>query len=157
MSKRLINLVILRHGEAGAAQVDRDRSLTDYGKQQICSQYEWLCEQKFQPELILHSPYKRTVQSASLSEDYFPESKLQVESMITPDGDPAMVASMLRSTAVNSILIVSHMPMVSYLTIQLKPEIELFGFPVAGLCWLEISQDDLSANLIHKHWPDLTV
>ena len=148
-----MKIVILRHGEAAHAIPDRDRSLTEYGRRQIESQYQWLKEQNFQPELILHSPYKRTVETASLAEAYFPNVEMQVEPLITPDGNPEMIAQLVPALEKQQVLIVSHMPMVSYLTKTFLPELDIFSYPVAGLCWLELSLN--TATLLHKRWPQL--
>lgn len=150
-----MKIVILRHGEAAHAIPDRERSLTDYGRRQIESQYQWLKEQNFQPELILHSPYKRTTETASLAEVFFPNVEMLVEPLITPDGNPEMVAQLVPALEKHQLLIVSHMPMVSYLTKTFLPELDLFSYPVAGLCWLELSPNSSTATLLHKHWPQL--
>ncbi len=147
-----VELVILRHGEAGNAASDKERKLTEYGQQQISSQYQWLTEQGFVPELILHSPYQRTVETAFLSKPFFPDAVFQEEPLITPDGDPPMIASLILALGKEKTLIASHMPMVSYLTAQFLPEVDIFSYPVAGLCWLKINSENLSANLVHKHW-----
>ncbi|MFT5451055.1 MAG: phosphohistidine phosphatase [Enterobacterales bacterium] len=150
-----MKIVILRHGEAAHAIPDRERSLTAYGRKQVESQYQWLKEQNFQPELILHSPYKRTIETASLAETFFPNVEMQVEPLITPDGNPELVAQLVPVLEKQQILIVSHMPMVSYLTTKLLPESALFSYPVAGLCWLEYSLNTSTATLLHKRWPQL--
>ena len=154
MSVNLIDLVILRHGEAAAAHPDRDRALTEYGKQQVSGQYQWLLEQGFKPELILHSPYRRTTETASLSSTCFPEAVLQEEPLITPGGDPTMVTSLIPALGKQQILLASHMPIVAHLTAVFLPEMPVFHYPVAGLCWLQIAEDGSSAKLLHKHWPD---
>ena len=150
-----MKIVILRHGEATHAIPDRDRSLSDHGRRQIESQYQWLKEQNFQPDLILHSPYKRTVETASLAEAYFPNVEMQVEPLITPDGNPEMIVQLVPALEKQQVLIVSHMPMVSYLTKTFLPELDLFGYPVAGLCWLEFSLNSSRSTLLHKRWPQL--
>lgn len=153
MLHKTIEIVILRHGEADQATPDRERSLTDYGRRQIKSQYQWLKEQNFQPDMILHSPYKRTTETALLAKAFFPNVEMNVESLITPDGNPGMVAELIPALEKQQLLIASHMPMVSYLTSEFLPELGLFGYPVAGLCWLELSIDNNKASLLHKHWP----
>jgi len=152
MSNNLIDLIILRHGEAGSAVYDRERQLTERGRQQINSQYQWLDDHGFKPELILHSPYQRTVESAALAENYFPEAVYQAEPLITPDGNPSMVHSLITALDNHRILLVSHMPMVAYLTAEIVPEADIFGFPVAGLCWLQLDNDASSAKILHKRW-----
>ena len=152
MPDNLIDLVIVRHGEAGSATTDHERSLTSYGQQQISSQYQWLVEQNFMPQIILHSPYKRTVETALLSQTLFPEAELEVEPLITPDGDPKMVQSMIPALGKQQILLISHMPMVAYLTSILVSGQNITGYPVAGLCWLQMVADGSSAKLLHQHW-----
>lgn len=153
MSSNIIDLIILRHGEAGAAATDFDRSLTVLGRKQVITQYQWLIEQGFKADLILHSPYRRTLETAVLGEHYFPEAKRQVEQLIRPDGEPALVSSLIATFGKSQILMVSHMPLVSNLSTALLSGVDIFGFPVAGLCWIRLSSDDLSASLLHKHWP----
>lgn len=155
MSEHLFDLIILRHGEAADADIDRNRTLTERGQQQIHSQYQWLKQQGLEPQLILHSPYQRTVETASLSANYFPDTELQTEPLITPDGDPAMVISMLSAVDQQQIIVVSHMPMVCYLTAELLPAINIFSYPIAGLCWLQITRDGSTAELLHQHWCEM--
>ena len=109
-------------------------------------------EQGLEPQLIMHSPYQRTVETASLGASYFPDAVLQSEPLITPDGDSVMISSMLSAMDEQQIIIVSHMPMVSYLTVELLPAINIFSYPVAGLCWLQIARDGSTAELLHQHW-----
>ena len=155
MSEKTIELVILRHGEADNAIPDRERCLTEFGRSQVVSQYQWLQQQKFQPELILHSPYKRTTETASLAKHFYPEVELQVEPIITPDGSPALAAQLIPTLNKQSILMASHMPMVAYLTAEFLPDINIFGYPVAGLCWLQLELNHSKATLLHKRWPEL--
>lgn len=152
MLDNLVELVILRHGEAGSATSDRERSLTKYGRDQVSSQCQWLLKQGFQPELILHSPYRRTTETALLANVYFPDAIIQVEPLITPDGDPAMILPLLSEQGKQQILLVSHMPLVTYLTATLLDGIKPFSYPVAGLCWIQIKQKISSSMLIHKRW-----
>jgi len=116
MSRNITDLIILRHGEAGYAPADHERTLTKTGQTQIRQQYFWLKEQGLKPELILYSPYQRTFETAGLATDFFPEVTLQVEPLLTPDADPALAASFLLSLEQKRIMVVSHMPMVADLT-----------------------------------------
>ena len=153
MSDNLIDLTILRHGQAGEATSDRDRSLTEYGEQQISNQCKWLFDQGFRPELILHSPYQRTIESAVLAQMVFPEAVMQVESSITPNGDPALILSLIPALGKNQILLVSHMPMVANLTRSFNPEFNIFSYPIAGLCWIQMQLNGSLPRLLHQHWP----
>ncbi len=150
MSSNLLELVILRHGEAGSAIRDYDRTLTEKGVRQIKSQCHWLSQQGYYPQLILHSPYQRTCETALLVKQYFPDTPLQAEPLLTPDADPALTSALLLSLDKTRIIIVSHMPMVAYLTSSFLPDKELFGYPVGGLCWLRICEENHSAQLQHR-------
>jgi len=152
MSSNLTDLVILRHGEAGYAQRDNDRRLTETGQKQINSQYQWLTAQGYDPELILHSPYRRTCETASLANQYFPDAVLQTEPLLTPDADPALASAFINTLESHRILVVSHMPMVACLTSIYLPETEIFGYPVAGLCWLQMIPDENISKLLYRHW-----
>ena len=148
----LTDLVILRHGEAGHASSDRERSLTELGCAQITSQYLWLKEQGFIPEQIFHSPYVRTTETASLASEIYPVAELLSEPLITPDADPLIAASFIKALPTNKVLIASHMPMVAYLTNILVPDNHIFAYPVAGLCWIKPSQDKRSLSIFQKNW-----
>ena len=152
ISENLTDLVILRHGEAGNASIDRDRKLTELGRSQIILQYKWLKERDFEPQQILHSPYVRTTETAALAAEFYPNAELLCETLITPDADPLLAASFIESLSINKVLIVSHMPMVAYLTQILVPNSHIFGFPVAGLCWVKVSEEGEAPTIFHKHW-----
>lgn len=154
MSGSHIELVILRHGEAGSAESDFDRALTKKGRDQITRQYQWLQQQSFLPELILHSPYQRTVETALLSAQFFPDAQRKIEPMITPDASPQVIAEQIHTFGKIKILMISHMPMVAYLTVALLPKVDIFGFPLAGLCYLQLAGEAQQAKLLHKHWLD---
>ncbi|MEW9798121.1 phosphohistidine phosphatase SixA [Alteromonas sp. CYL-A6] len=123
-----ILLYIMRHGEAEAPRFDdRSRQLTAAGREQVTHAAQWLkqhfCESA-RIDLALVSPYRRTRQTFdSLSLD-IQFDKMEVLEDITPDGDPNHVSDYLqallsthqtRKRPIQQVILVSHMPLVSYL------------------------------------------
>ena len=131
-------IFIMRHGQAETGgTVDSNRSLTDYGKQytrQIGEQLNAiLVKHKFQPPRLIHSPYRRAKMTAdliqpALSVDHpAPDSDARVESseetrkrpivldLATPDTPPVECFKALDAYAEESLLLVSHMPLVASL------------------------------------------
>jgi len=138
MQNQFINLIILRHGEAEDGSPDQLRPLSQHGRQQIKRQCDWLLSKGFSADCLLHSPYLRTTETAQIAAQYFTSAKILEEPLITPDGHPEVIAELLPNLGYSNIILISHMPMVSYLSSTLVPEIGLFGFSVASFCWLKL-------------------
>jgi len=146
MLNQLVNLIILRHGEAEICSPDKLRPLTYHGRQQIHSQCQWLINNGFKADCLLHSPYLRTTETAQIAAEYFSEASVMQESLITPDGHPEIVAELIPNLCFLNILLISHMPMVSYLTSTLLAEKEMYGYPVAALSWLKLELQRLKSD-----------
>jgi len=56
-------LVLVRHAQAGDAATDRDRPLTDHGRQQAAAVGEWLAEAGIAPDLALVSPARGALET----------------------------------------------------------------------------------------------
>lgn len=118
-----IHLYIVRHGEAEAMiQQDDQRQLTPVGKQEALTTALWLAEQVNQFDRVYVSPYIRAQQTAEIIENTGPTTiTKQTDDSITPAGDPARVADWLLAQmpvggdSEHNVLVVSHMPLVSYL------------------------------------------
>lgn len=119
---------IMRHGEAEPLQLDdKSRQLTGVGRRQVADATQWLLTHWCPTgsiDLALVSPYRRARQTYDvLSLDIQPK-KMEIFDDITPSGNPQQVHDYLdarvamaqaRKQTLNSILLVSHMPLVSYL------------------------------------------
>ncbi|MCC5852344.1 MAG: phosphohistidine phosphatase SixA [Alkalimonas sp.] len=127
----MVNLVIMRHGEAEALQsTDAMRQLTAKGRSEVTQMASWLQQHYPAFDRVLCSPYTRARQTAELMVMKQPAScQLGLLSDLVPDGDPLQVQlylDALWSTAPEQrILLVSHMPLVSFL---------VQGFSHAGQC-----------------------
>jgi len=107
----------MRHGEAEhVATSDRLRPLTPRGEREVIRNASNLLEPA--PELVIASPYLRAKQTAqTLIEALGQEIPLEISDSLTPDGDPWEVVRLLElHNDKNSLLVVSHMPMVGVLT-----------------------------------------
>ena len=115
-------VTIWRHGEAGEAFADRRRELTDSGRDDIgfgCQQFHLACAGRNMPapDLILHSPWVRTRQTAELIASAFAHATVRPEAALRPGSEPAAVDTAL-DACMNSqlhVVLVSHQPLVSRL------------------------------------------
>ena len=118
-----MKLIIMRHGEAERFRVqDKARSLTSLGKKQASTAGLWLSTYlgADQPvDVALISSYVRAQQTfVQLSEQVFVTQKQVCEDVI-PEGEPKIVHEFVKTlfnekSRPSVILIVSHMPFVSY-------------------------------------------
>jgi phosphohistidine phosphatase len=119
-------ILIMRHGEASPMQADdAARNLTKNGLYEAEKMGAWL-KQNFAPNALLVSPYVRAQQTAmgvcENNEFKFNETTRD----IIPDGNPQVAIDYLTTlidqhSHLNTWLLVSHMPIVSYLVDQLCP------------------------------------
>jgi phosphohistidine phosphatase len=120
----MVNLVIMRHGEAEPmASTDKLRPLTPKGVDEVTQMASWLTQQHGHFDWVWSSPYLRTQQTAELmlakQADF---SQLDLVTDLVPDANAASFQSYLDaclSTKPDArILLVSHMPLVSFLVAQ---------------------------------------
>ena len=147
-----IFLFIMRHGEAEAPRLDdKSRQLTQVGRQQSSAATQWLCA-NYCPDnavdLALISPYRRTRQTLDMVSLDIVADKVEVNEDIIPDGSAELVSDYLSArihSAVNTkqplkrILVVSHMPLVSYLVDALCQSYTTSLFATASIAVIRYS------------------
>jgi phosphohistidine phosphatase len=117
----MVNLVIMRHGEAEPMSAqDSQRQLTARGRHEVNQMALWLQQHYAAFDLIWVSPYLRTRQTAELMlARQAPFSQLEIMSELVPDGDAALFKSYFDARISEKpearVLLVSHMPLVSFL------------------------------------------
>lgn len=117
----MVNLVIMRHGEAVAqSSQDSQRQLNARGDAEVSQMALWLAKVYAHFDYILASPYLRTQQTAALMlAQQGGATQLQTLPELVPDGDchqvQLYVDALLAEAPAAKILIVSHMPLVSFL------------------------------------------
>lgn len=149
-----MQILIMRHGQAEAtANSDAERALTDHGKNEAAIMGKWLASKSIVPSKIWVSPYLRAQQTYQALAEYLPLStqalaKLVItQPMITPLGSASQVRDLidgeLSLTPVDSLLIVSHMPLVSYLVSEFTQQQFAPIFQTAGIAEIEYDINSL--------------
>lgn len=146
-----MRLILLRHGEAGFdAAKDELRSLTDNGRFQLRRLLQQHSQELAGVQRIVHSPYVRTCQTAGLVREV---QSIDSESLnlLVPESSPQRVVDWLSEQSDDSLLLVTHQPLIGLLVSLLcegdlnRPEPMLPGaiaiielaFPAAGLGQLQ--------------------
>lgn len=111
----------MRHGEAEPLQShDLQRALTVQGQQEVKQMARWLATAYASFDYVWVSPYLRTQQTAALVlEAQRGACQLQLKPELVPDGSVLAVQNavdlLLAEHPFARILLVSHMPLVSFL------------------------------------------
>jgi phosphohistidine phosphatase len=111
-----MNLYILRHASAGVRRasplLDAKRPLDKEGKEQCVLVAWYLNAMRVQFDLIISSPLKRALQTASLvGTEVAYDSKIQISDVISPAGTVAGFQSLVGTLANHdNVLVVGHNP-----------------------------------------------
>ncbi|MEE2022948.1 MULTISPECIES: phosphohistidine phosphatase SixA [Alkalimonas] len=139
----MVNLVIMRHGEAEALQsTDAERQLTVKGITEANQMAGWLQLHFPAFDRIICSPYTRACQTAQLvlQKQAAKGCELELLSDLVPDGDPQQVQLYLDALWAAQpelrILLVSHMPLVSFLVQTFSYSGQAPIFATAGVACL---------------------
>ena len=124
-----MKVFIMRHGEAEVvASSDEARHLTEYGRKQSISQGQWLKTHLNSTALsvqkVIVSPYVRAQETFELVNSALGNTLNDIEiwSGITPYGNATLVAdylSVLQEEGTESVLLVSHLPLVGSIVSEL--------------------------------------
>jgi len=145
-----MKLYIMRHGDAVAAtsgQPDAQRMLSTVGEQEVLTNARWLVEQTAgQPlDLVITSPYRRAQATTTVVSSVVTNKHVETTADITPDGAPDLVVSYLQALVqtqgidpeTGRMLLVSHMPFVSYLVAELDARIQPPIFPTGSIAEID--------------------
>ncbi|GKX57001.1 phosphohistidine phosphatase [Leminorella grimontii] len=140
-----MRVFIMRHGEASFhADSDPARRLTERGVEQTADMTRRLREQSDGIEFVLVSPYVRAQQTLEVVRREFPlPSAVCIETFpaLIPGGSPAPCAdylTVLAQQGIGSVLIVSHLPLVSYLVSELSQGSASLMFPTSAVACVEL-------------------
>jgi len=100
----------MRHGEAGHHSQDRQRALTEYGRQTVAKVAAEIAESPWRPATIWCSPLVRARQTAAIASEILNCPVIEKD-FISPDDDPAQSLDALLEVSDSSLMIVSHMPL----------------------------------------------
>lgn len=125
-----MRIYIMRHGEAETfAPTDAERPLTGRGQQHSEQMALQLASQLADGlDLVWVSPYLRAQQTWQVMARHLPApEKLMTVDEITPYGQAEDVAAYLKAMITveqpQTVLIVSHLPLVGYLAAELVPDL----------------------------------
>lgn len=144
-----MKIFIMRHGEAEVmAKTDKDRRLTEYGKKQAFAQGEWLKNNARSTSVpfnrILVSPYQRaleTFEQVNLAFGSTLQPHLEIWQGITPYGSAELVTDyllVLKKEGVDSVLLISHLPLVGEIVAELygkRNPISFYPATIAQIGW----------------------
>ncbi len=113
-----MNVFIMRHGEAeSVAKTDMQRALTQEGREDIAQMSASYRDELSQVDIIWASPYLRAQQTAELMSVQRSRSSTPVitQPFLPPSGNPLDVLIELESHRNQTVLIISHQPLVGVL------------------------------------------
>ncbi|SUG32220.1 phosphohistidine phosphatase [Salmonella enterica subsp. arizonae] len=121
-----MQVFIMRHGDAALdAASDSVRPLTSCGCDESRLMANWLKGQKVDIERVLVSPFLRAEQTLDVVGDCMNlPAQVDVLPELTPCGDVGLVSAYLHALAneeIESVLVISHLPLVGYLVSELCP------------------------------------
>ena len=122
-----MQVFIMRHGDAVLeAASDAVRPLTVTGCDETRLMATWLKSQQVKIDCVLVSPFLRAEQTLEIvGETLTLPAQTDVLAELTPCGDVGRVGDYIEALAgegVNSVLVVSHLPLVGYLVSELCPQ-----------------------------------
>ena len=152
-----MQLYIMRHGEAhhqGAS--DATRELTPFGVSEVVDIAKILKDYRF--DLIIVSPFERAQQTAKVLVDELKLETLVEESdLITPTGSAAQVHDyidgLLATSTYDSILLISHMPLVSFLLAELTIGGHMPIFQTSGVAKVDYDIETMKGEFIEMLCP----
>jgi len=136
-----MRLYIMRHGEAAAPPGGGEQALTVPGIWQA-DQVAALLAGDPAPQLVLHSPKLRALQTMQRVAAAIPGIVCEETAALLPEGHPHAVEELLATHQQASILLVSHLPLVAELvawfTSGALGNYPLPGYSPAGLVALDM-------------------
>ncbi|QBY03330.1 phosphohistidine phosphatase SixA [Thalassotalea sp. HSM 43] len=155
-----MNVYIMRHGDADTrVQEDKQRPLTETGELEVKVMAKWLGSEGVKFDAIFVSPYKRAQQTAKLLHTLLAaDVPLQTFSLITPAGSASEVHDyidgMLSVERWQNILLVSHMPLVSYLSAEMSTDKSAPIFATASVLHIDYDLQKMHGPIVRHISPD---
>ncbi|MGJ8691874.1 MAG: phosphohistidine phosphatase SixA [Thalassotalea sp.] len=152
-----MQLYIMRHGEAHHQGLsDSERELTTFGISEVVDIAKIMSEEIF--DLIIVSPFVRAQQTADiLVETLKLTSQVQQCDLITPVGSASQVHDyidgLLASNPYQKILLVSHMPLVSFLLAELTIGGHMPIFQTSGVAKIDYDPAVMKGDFVEMLCP----
>ena len=151
-------LTLWRHGEAGSAATDEARALTPRGREEVVAMAQdyaaWADESALGPvSLLLHSPYRRTVETAALLGEVLGAGNLKVDPSLAPGAYPEAFSESDYAKH-EHIVMVSHQPFVSQAIALWTDDVTLAPLAPGGYSTLKITCLARGGATLQRHCPD---
>jgi phosphohistidine phosphatase len=154
MHGQIMQVYIMRHGQAfTSGATDALRELTTEGKQEASTMAKWIAKEKIVLDQIIVSPFVRAQKTTkTLCNNLDKDIPVTVLDFITPSGSAQMMHDYIDGVCAtenkNSLLIVSHMPLVSYLVAELTIEGDCPIFQTAAIAHIDYDQKQMKGRLV---------
>jgi phosphohistidine phosphatase len=158
-----MQIIIMRHGDAEPMQLnDKERGLTMLGEKQAQQAGRWLNKYYHASkdiELALVSPYKRAQQTYSQLVKQVKVGRKELCDDIVPEGCSVLVHECIdnlidQNKVERNLLIVSHMPFVSYLFDELLGVKESLFFATSSCAIIDYSPENSAGQLLEVYYPN---
>jgi len=155
-----MKIFIMRHGQASFhAESDAQRPLTKQGVLEAELMGKWLEKNAICPDMIWVSPYLRAQQTLNaVVQDQWCSTKATTLSLITPEGSAKAVHDLidgeLSVNSVKQLLLVAHMPIVSYLVSELTQDQHAPLFQTAGLVEIDYEPSTMKGEFVSMVSPE---
>ena len=138
-----MQIYIMRHGQAEMmANSDAERALTKLGRSESEKMAKSLAEQNISFDAVIVSPYLRAQQTWESVRPFFHEiSNVQTIDALTPSGSARKSVNeilALQATGVETLLIISHLPLVGYIVGELAPAAGVPVFATSSIGHVEL-------------------
>lgn len=147
-----VTLYIMRHGDAEPAQAlkaDAVRPLSQLGEQEVLASAQWLNEHIHKQggqgiDWLAVSPFIRAQQTATIVASQVKVAQRDITEDAIPESDPQQFCdwffAMLHTHYPNAehVVLVSHMPFVSYLVATLDAQTPPLLFPTAAMAEMHV-------------------
>lgn len=118
-----MDLFLLRHGNAeSVAPRDSERQLSSVGRSELHAVLSDCQSALADVDCVLVSPYVRAQQTCDIARQYLPnvsDVQQQTVSFLTPNGSPQAVIDWAFHSSCQSVLLVTHQPLVGTLLDEL--------------------------------------
>ncbi|MFZ9970266.1 MAG: SixA phosphatase family protein [Bacteroidia bacterium] len=101
-------VLLIRHAKTQSGWPDFSRELLPEGRERCRVNALWMAEQKWIPERLLHSPARRTTQTAELMAQQWPWGACQVEEADLYEADYRAYLRAIQDAAVQVLAVVGH-------------------------------------------------
>ena len=151
-------LTLWRHGEAGSAARDEVRALTARGRGEVVAMAEdysaWSGGSAPGPiSLLLHSPYRRTVETAELLAELLRPGSQEVDPSLAPGAYPESFSEW-HSGEHEHIVMVSHQPFLSQAIALWTDDVTLAHLVPGGYSTLDVTCLSRGGATLLRHCPD---